>query len=124
MPPSGRTRRFRTPRGAPHRSRTRIDGAPPEISRNARYAPRGEPLEEVDVLAVELADLDQVAELCARVDVAGTDAARDQHRVVEAKLRAREDRANPLPLLVAGWDERRDVVEAHLNEPSSGRTRR
>src|SRR3954451_9282127 len=41
--------------------------------------------EQLDVGRLELTDLEQVAELRAGVDVAGTHAVGDQHRVIEAQ---------------------------------------
>src|ERR1700689_2278503 len=57
--------------------------------------------EEVRVLALELADLEPVAELRRHVDVAGADAVGDQHGVVEAQAGVRQQRPRALPFSLA-----------------------
>src|SRR5579884_1761884 len=57
--------------------------------------------EELDVLALELADLEPVAELGSGVDVAGAHPAGNQHRVVNLEARLRQERLEPGPFVIA-----------------------
>ncbi len=121
-PARSRRRHGREPRRA-GRSRSagrvrRLLGAAPPGRRLGLVGQKS--AEELDVVGLKLADLDEVAELGGHVDVAGPDPVGDQDRVVEAQAVRGEQLAQRFPDVVAERDPRGDVMEA---EPAVSRER-